>query len=320
MATPEPKKHVASAVIHAWSAEALFAKAQRYADEMLKHPRDDWRFGLWSALALELLGRAALAKFNPALLADGRDWNNIYYSLGFSPTANKFIPKSVDINEVFKRLREMIPRFTTELEGFAVLHMARRNEDVHSGGLPFDNLKTAGWLPTYYFACTVLIEFLGGNLELLVGAEESVLANTMIAASQDQSAKAVMKSVNAYRTVWDAKDEEERAKLSTQAQTWALRGLGHRVTCPACGSVAIVTGEAIAAPFRELDGDLVVETQQYLPSKFECVACQLKIAGLSQLSVCGVGDTYKATFTYDLAEYYTPEVDYSDFEDDNNEP
>ena len=64
----------------------------------------------------------------------------------------------------------------------------------------------------------------------------------------------------------------------------------------------------------------MVETQQYLPSKFECVACQLKISGLSPLTACGLGDTFTATFTYELADYYAPNDDYAGYEDDNNEP
>jgi hypothetical protein len=70
---------------------------------------------------------------------------------------------------------------------------------------------------------------------------------------------------------------------------------------------------------RKLDGDLIVETQEYLPAKFECVACKLKIAGLSQLSACNLGATYKATFTYDAADYYAPEDQHPGFDDDNNE-
>ena len=291
---------------HTWSKDALLAKAQRFAEEMLKHPRDDWRFAMWSTLVLELLGRAALAKVNLALLADPKDWNNLYYSLGFNPTANKFIPKSVDITTVFNRLRDILPAFTIEMEGFAVLHMARRNEELHAGSTPFDSLKTNAWLPNYYHTCTILVESIGEKLDFLFGTDEAELATKMIAASRDELAKAVLKSVSAHKTIWEDKPEPEREKLSRQAQVWATRHDGHRVICPSCGSDGIVTGAAIAAPLRNLDGDLMVETQQYLPSKFECVACQLKIAGFSQLTACGLGSPYKATFSYDLADYYAP--------------
>jgi hypothetical protein len=257
---------------------------------------------------------------NPALLAEAKDWNNLYYSLGFNPTANKFVPKSIDVTAVFSRLREIHAAFTTELEGFAVLHMTRRNEELHAGSTPFDSLKTTAWLPTYYQTCTVLVESLGEKLDLLLGKEEASLAATIIAASRDESAKAVLKSVAAHKIIWEAKPVPEQTKLSQQASTWATRHEGHRVSCPSCGSNSIVTGTAIAAPLKSIDGDIIVETQQYLPSKFECVACQLKISGLSQLAVCGLGNTYKATFRYDLAEYYAPNDDYASYEEDNNEP
>lgn len=305
---------------HSWSKDALLAKAQRFAEQMLSHPKDDWRFALWSTLVLELLGRAALARVNPALLAEAKDWNNVYFSLGFTPTATKFVPKSIDVSSVFSRLQEILPAFTKELEGFAVLHMARRNEELHAGGTPFDSLKTTAWLPVYYQTCSILVESLGETLELLLGKEEATFASTIITAYRDESAKAVLKSVAAHKTVWEGKSEPERTKLSNQASTWATRQDGHRVHCPACGNDALVTGSAIAAPFQKIEDELMVETQQYLPAKFECVACQLKIAGLSQLTACGLGDTYTATFTYDLADYYAPNDDYAGYEDDNNEP
>lgn len=314
-----PKKQ-ATQQQHPWSRDALLAKAQRFAEQMLTHPKDDWRFALWSTLVLELLGRAALAKVNPALLAEAKDWNNLYYSLGFPPTATKFVPKSIDVSTVFSRLREILPSFTPELEGFAVLHMARRNEELHAGGTPFDSLKTTAWLPIYYQACSILVESLGEPLELLLGQEEAAFASTIIDAYKDESAKAVLKSIAAHKTVWDGKPASDRIKLSNQASTWATRQAGHRVSCPACGNDALVTGTAVAAPFQKIENDLMVETQQYLPSKFECVACQLKIAGLSQLTACGLGVTYTATFTYDLADYYAPNDEHAGYEDDNNEP
>lgn len=287
---------------------------------MLKHSKNDWQFALWSTFTLELLGRAALAEVNPALLAEAKDWNNLYYSLGHNPTANKFIPKSIDVTTVFSRLRDIHPKFTTELEGFSVLHMTRRNEEIHAGSTPFDSLKTDAWLPTYYQACTVLVESLGEKLDLLFGETEASLATTLINASRDESAKAVLKLISAHNAIWEAKPTPEQSKLSQQASTRATRYEGHRVSCPSCGSDAIVTGTAIAAPLKNFNGDLIVETQQYLPSKFECVACQLKISGYSQLAACGLGSTYKATFTYDLAEYYARNDDYAGYEEDNNEP
>lgn len=305
---------------HGWSPTALETKAQTYAEEMLKYTRDDWKYIFWSTLTLELLARAALAKIGPALLADQKDWNNLLYSLGIPPRANKFIPRSIDSSTVFSRLQELISDFTPELEGFCVAHMSKRNEELHSGLTPFAAVSSSSWLPTYYRACKVLLESMGSNLQKFLGKQEAQIADQMIAAASDESAKAVAKSINAHKLVWKGKNSTEQNKLEKQASTWATRHAGHRVTCPSCGCDAIVAGSAISAPIKSIKENEITETQQYLPSKFECIACGLKISGLPELNAAGLGDSYKATLTYDAADYYAPEDQYPEYEPDFNEP
>ena len=80
-----------------------------------------------------------------------------------------------------------------------------------------------------------------------------------------------------------------------------------------------MVGEPISAPIQRVNDGEITETQEYLPNQFECIACGLKIAGLSRLTVVELGDRYKKTQVYDGAEYYAPEDDYAGYEDDNNE-
>lgn len=308
---------------HAWSAEALFLKAQRYAQEMLEYPRDDWRYVFWSTLVLELLARAALGKTSPALLAESKNGgSNVVFALGIAPRATKFVPRSVDVSEVFARLALLHPEFTVEIENFCTLHMARRNEELHSGETPLDNLPVSKWLPGYWRACDALLKVLGESLASLIGQTEATAALALIEAAMDEAAKAVQKSVNARKIVWDEKSPEEKAQLSTQAGVWANKRSAHRVHCPACGSVALVDGSPISAPLVKYVDDLIVETEQYLPNKFECVACGLKISGYAQLVAAGVGDSYKATNEYEPTEYFdiSPADSMRNYEPDYNEP
>ena len=279
---------------------------------------------MWSALALELLGRAALARISPTLLAaeskggekskGGAD--NLIYALGLTPRTPKFVPRSINVSTVFERLSVLNPEFT-DLAGFSISHMQRRNQELHSGNSSFDGLGPSSWLPLHYRACTVLIESLGKKLELLVGKNEADAAAAMIAASLDESAKSVGKAIHDHKAKWAAKTPEEQQTLSKQAKLWANRYEGHRVICPACDSTGLVTGEPIAPPIKTMEEDFVVETQKHLPSKFECIACGLKISGLPQLAASNLGDTYTLTSRYDAADYYrTP---YDEYEDDNNE-
>lgn len=304
-----------------WDPEALYLKAQRYVQHMSDLDSDEWEYALWSGFALEFLARAALANVNPALLAEtDKSWASLYHALGFSPIEERFTPKSIAISEVFKRLMAILPDFTKEHEGFGILHTGRRNAELHSGDPAFDGIKSSSWQPRFYQTSEVLLVSIGMTLEDFFGEDEAKVAKQVIDAAIDDSAKAVKGEVEAHRKVWLAKSERERAKLGAQAEVRATRQAGHRVECPACGSHALVVGEPVSAPIQSLCDGEITEKQEHLPNQFECVACGLKIAGLSRLTVVGLGDRYKKTQIYDAAEYYAPEDDYSGYDEDNNEP
>lgn len=94
---------------------------------------------------------------------------------------------------------------------------------------------------------------------------------------------------------------------------------GMKVTAlsvPHVGAKAILTGTPIRAPATSLADDVIIERQSVLPAKFECVACGLKIRGLSRLTAVGLGDRFTSTIRYSPAEFYSLEPEW---EDDFNE-
>jgi hypothetical protein len=303
-----------------WDPEALFLKAQRYAQRMTEEDSESWEYAFWSSLSLELLARAVLSNVSPALLADTKnDWNSLYHSLGFTPTESKFSPKSISITEVLERVSRLFPEFNHEVKSFCVLHTGRRNAELHSGETTFDGVPGSSWQPRFFQACQALLASMGLGLDDFVGNDEAEVARKLIAAATDDSAKAVRGEVEAHKEAWLAKGDDERSALAASARVWAIREAGHRVKCPACESVALVAGEPISVPVQRLENDQIIETQQYLPSNFQCIACSLKILGLSRLSAVHLGDRYTKTRTYDAAEYYAPQDDYAGYDDDNNE-
>lgn len=309
------------ALLAAWNAEALYDKAERYMQNAARLDSDGWEYALWSSLALELLARAALANVHLALLADSeKQGASLISALGFEPVEKKFSPKSIPVTEVFKRLTVLVPDFFAEHENFGVQHTGRRNAELHSGELGFDGVRGASWQPRFYQTCAALLGSMGMSLKDFVGKEEAKAAKALIEAASDEKAKAVLGDVEAHQKVWNAKDDKERATLADQAVVWATRQEGHRVNCPACRSASLVTGAPVAAAVRTLEDDEIVERQEYLPDRFECIVCGLKIAGLSRLVVVGLSDRYTNTQTYDAAEFYAEEADeWAQYEDDNNE-
>lgn len=306
-----------------WSKDALFAKAQRYAEEMFSNEHGEWKFGFWSALTLEMLVRSALSNISPTLVADGKDWNNLLYAVGREPNVQKFTPKSADISDLLKRAENVFPEFTREMLNFGVSHMNRRNVELHSGSLPFDGLGTSVWLPMFYTVVQSLLNQIGESIESLFGASEADEINAHIQALKDEAAKSVKGTINAHKTIWNEKDDTDKEKLRKQAETLSTRHHGHRVSCPSCGSVALILGSVSGAPMTMVDEDGIIEKQTMRPASFECVACGLKISGYSKLVACGLGDAFTSTVHYDATEYFDIDIE-EEFrgmmEEDNNEP
>lgn len=307
---------------HEWSKEALFAKAQLYAESMAENDDTDWKFGLWSAFALEMLVRCSVAAVSPCLIADNQDWANVLYGLGVQPKKAKFVPKSVAITELLPRAEELVTDFTREHANFCASHFARRNSEVHTGNFPFENVGSSTWLPMFYAVCEILLRSIGESLESLFGRDTASQAREDIEALRDETAKSVKGTISAHKTVWEQKTDEERATATAQAKTASLRHYGHRVTCPSCGSTALLQGKAAGEAKRTVDDSGIYERQVMKPEAFSCVACGLKISGFSKLLAAGLGNTYISTSHYDAVEFF--EIDIEEhmrgmMQDDNNE-
>lgn len=307
---------------HEWSKDALFAKAQIFAESMADNNDSDWKFGLWSAFTLEMLVRSSVAAVSPSLIAENQDWANILYGLGGQPKRAKFVPKSAAVTELVSRAEELIPDFTREHANFCASHFARRNSEVHTGSFPFENVGSSTWLPTFYAVCEILLNSFGESLESLFGSDTAAQAREDIDALRDETAKSVKGTVNAHKTVWEQKSDEERTIATAQAQATSLRHYGHRVVCPSCGSTALLQGKAAGEAKRTVDDDGIYERQVMKPEAFSCIACGLKIMGFSKLLGAGLGNTYISTSHYDAVEFFDIDIEErarNMAEDDNNE-
>jgi hypothetical protein len=305
---------------HVWSVEALLAKAETYAEEMHRHDHTDWRFGFWSALCLEVVMRGSAASISPALLADGKDLNHTMYAIGREPTITNYVPKSIDIARLVPVLQQVFADFTKELADFCNGHIIRRNAELHSGDVPFDDLGTSAWLPKFYETCKILLPHCNSSLKDLFGKETAAAAEEHIKGAQDDAAKAVKKQVAAHQTIFEELGEEERKAKEERAAAQATRHDGHVVPCPACKTNALLYGTPSGPVKREVKDDEIIEKQAMVPSAFECIACGLRITGYSKLMACGLGDVFTSTTIHDPIEFFS--IDPSDFyePDDYNEP
>jgi DNA-directed RNA polymerase subunit RPC12/RpoP len=306
---------------HEWSKEALFAKAQIFAESMVENDDKDWEFGMWSAFTLEMLIRSAVSAVSPTLIAGKEDWANLLFALGGQPKRAKFVPKSAVVTELLARAEDLVPDFTREHANFCTSHFARRNSELHTGAFSFENAGTT-WLPMFYATCEILLKSIGESLESLFGRQTAKRAREDIDALRDDTAKSVNGTINAHKTIWEQKSEEERASATAQAKTASLRHYGHRVSCPSCGSTALLQGKPAGEPKRTVEDDGIYERRVMKPEAFSCLACGLRIAGFSKLLAAKLGNTFISTSHYDAVEFFNIDIERrmrEMMEDDNNE-
>ena len=287
---------------HPWSVDALLAKARLCSERMHLAEANGSDHALWSAVTLELLARAALASISPVLLADERNWRNISYALGKSVTAKKFSPVSIGIKEVLSRLAEFDARTTQEIQNFCALHFDKRNGELHSGELSFLGYGSSSWLPRFYQAAEVFLLSTGQTIDEFFPDPKNV--RELVESLGDQAAASVREEVDAYKKVWTKKGADERALSAKQAAVWATRQSGHRVTCPACSSPALIHGTPTGPVQTQVDDDEIEQRQTCIPSSFECIACGLRISGFSKLAACQLGNAFTTTTRSAPSEFF----------------
>jgi hypothetical protein len=293
-----------------WDPNALWLKAKSYADRGHSASEGDLEFPLYCALSLEFLARAALASVHPALLAKPDDDGvSLFYALGL-PTKRQ--PQSVEMKTVHARLANIIPEFAEGHQKFCEQMAYWRNEELHTGGLPFEEVKESEWLPRFYAAAKCLCVKLGKSLEDYVGEEQTEVAEQLIEAAAKKRISAVKKSIAAHAEVFMAKPEEERTTLLEASKKiapgeYVSAGRNHSLTldrCPACGGSARKIGRLVHETVPVVVDSQLESTQTFLAGSLACPACGLKLGSPEDLHIAGCEPRFFETGTFDPRDYF----------------
>jgi hypothetical protein len=301
-----------------WSPDALFAKSVVYMDRAFNEvSRDHPLFPFWATLGLELLARCAVANLHPALLADpGEAGDNLFYAFGYEVKS----PKSIAARTVFVRCQKIVANFTEAefKDCIALVHL--RNEEVHTGGLPFEAFPTEAWLPGFFRACEILLASLAKTLDDLVGPEEAAAARQMLVEVdqqlQNQIKERVGRAANEFAALDEPEKEDRRAHAKRLSSWTSVPSNKQRRPCPACGSTAIVTGEEIKLGEAKLIEGTIVQEHVLLATQFECSACNLALQDHRELQAAGMGGQFSTEEQFDPLDYYREQFDEAYYEPD----
>ncbi|MFI5073233.1 MAG: hypothetical protein ACHP8A_20380 [Terriglobales bacterium] len=286
-----------------WDRDPLWAKARLFFERA--SGRDDAEFGLWCSMGLELLARAAVASISPTLLADpDKDQKYLLYALKRGSEKN---PRSIAMTQVLNLCGKLFPEFSPEIHTNVSALISRRNDELHSGNGAFQEYATRYWLTPFYRACDVLARAMGESLDTLFLPEEAAEAKRVLAESTQEVKTKVDREIGMHKGEFGKKTEEERTaatEKSKQEGEKLSHEKFHRVTCPSCGSVALVQGDLFGKEtVTDIDGEIQVR-QSVSPRILACSACGLKLSGYAELDAAGFGGSYSRTTTFSPEDYY----------------
>lgn len=286
-----------------WRRDDLLAKACLFVERGMGADRDSALFPFWCSLALELLGRAALSHVHPVLLADPQQGENILHALGYGPKAGK----SVQAKTVFSRCQVVIDRFTRAEEEFCMSMMYLRNEELHSGAAPFENLPSGQWLVKFLRASDILLSHMDMSLDDLLPPSELQPARTMLAVDAETVQKDVLEAIGRARSEYedlDGAERERREELATEDARDHRLHEGMTAQCPACTNPGVIEGEALHATQPRLADSLLKWETVVLPTSFACSVCELGLYGFERLEAAGIGGQHTIQHWQDPVDYY----------------
>ena len=296
-----------------WSKEALFSKSKLFMEKAFLEDKDSPFFGVFSALGLELLARAAIAHVHPVLLAEPDNaQKNVLYALELSECAGS--PKSIATKQVVNLCGILIPGFNVDLRKVAVAMTEVRNEELHSGGAAFKDYNQDYWIGGFYKACQVLAASIGESLISLFGEARAREAISLISEEDANIKKAVQDRISARRKAYEIDvrcDKEKMDALIDHSNNEALvrKHQGYCIVkCPCCGNQSWIEGRESFNSHEEIHEDSVTVRKDVIPESFQCPVCGLKLSSYAELKAAELPLHYTNTYTYDPVEYFSIDV------------
>ena len=276
--------------------DALFAKSIVFIKRALAH-RDGNRqdeFQLWAALALELLGKSALAAIHPALIADPQNADSMFAACGHRISTTE---KTITGKTVFARLKHLDKKFDKKTEEFCNAIAMRRNEELHSGKAPFAAFLPDAWLPKYWETCSVILAMQNSSLKEWIGPDEAAGADLIVSKAITALEHAVSARIGAAKKSFATKYSRDtlEALRAIPRPFWrpTVGGqLERDEQCPACGVTALLrfnrVGEELLEQTYAENGEpepwLEHVEVSYAADEFACSACGLRLEGQKELA------------------------------------
>lgn len=277
--------------------DALWSKSKVFVDRAIRarDNGDDVEFHLWATISLELLGKAALARIHPTLVADPNSFSSLLAACGRETSKET---RSITAKTVFERVQTISRHFDERMRRECMLMANRRNSELHSGESPVEGLDPARWVPSFWRAANVLILEQEQNLEEWIGPAEAARVVAILADAAEVLRQTVLGRIERRRAEFNERypqGSEERAEVAMRANARSLpaRYLGiadadEEADCPACGLkgwlFGFECGEDVIDEDRDEFGYIQIVRVTYCAGEFRCLECGLVLDGSTEIA------------------------------------
>jgi hypothetical protein len=294
--------------------ETLYEKSRVYIRRGFRAQSagDNEEYQLWASLSLELLGKAALSRVHPALVADPNHYQSLFAACGKEITPDI---RTITAKTLFVRLGHLDKGFDLRHQQVCEQMTLRRNAELHSGESPFSGMPAEGWERGFWGAIVLILGIQDETLDSWLGAEEAKVPAEIIKQAEHALQWAVKNRIRHCTEDFESKhrDQTQRAKLLSDSEflhwndwSWDER---ERTTCPACKAQGFLGGnlwdeEVIASEpgwggvdengeyYGEAPSDTVRKT--YTVEIFECLVCKLTLFGANEVAAGGLNQEFSS--------------------------
>ena len=285
-----------------FDAEGLWAKAKIHINRSYDAlERDDFEAGaLWASSALELLGKSALAKVNPLLVADPQDeGRSLMIAAGLSSDLARF--KSVPAKAIFSRCARAFPPFS---EQEATRIAAQRNEELHSAVSPFTGLDEEVWWERYWAQAVILIHGQDMTVAEFVGDQRESGVEDYLARNAANVARRLEAMVERARRRWSlaASSQDVAREIASLVSRFVAEGDFSTATeCPACSEGAHISGDYVSQSDVIIDHEAGAATEvlTVFAEFFQCEHCGLRLTGPDYLVAAGLPSAFEVEQEYE---------------------
>lgn len=283
--------------------DGLWMKAKAHINRSFasREAGDFSQAALWAASALELLGKSALAKVSPLLVADPQDnGRSLLIAANLSSEATRF--KSIPAKALFSRCARAFRPFNDDEAGRIA---SQRNDELHSAIAPFVGLDEDLWWERYWSQAVILIHAQDEDVSAFVGASREADVEAHLARNAENVQRRVEAMIGRARRRSEAAEQSEDSRLEIVALV--SRGgyaadFSSSVDCPACGELGLLMGDDVLESEVEYDVD-EGGPLEYLTvgvDAFECEGCGLRLHGYEYIVAAQLPEDFEDEREYEV--------------------